>query len=311
MMPKFLFKIFFALIIVILSFVLISYINNKVFSNKYIAHALGEINGVKYSNTKEAFELSYKKGFRFFEIDLTITPDDEIVAFHSMWTKKKQTEICKKLGLKYIAKENFPTYKNFMKLKLKTKNPSQKLTQIDIYQVIDWMRKHKDIKFLFHFHENDPQKLKEAYLKIAKIANYDEQILDRIIAGSFKNVREDIFAIQSIGHIKNIEYYVKKVKAREEGYKDIHSIIKFLKDNNVNAVSVPVDVLLENPDELAELKKNDIYVYSFTTDDIKISQKLLKNGVDMIGTNYICPKTLFFPLKIRNTRNCYDTKRNY
>jgi glycerophosphoryl diester phosphodiesterase len=47
-----------------------------------IAHALGAIGGVPYTNSVEAFAASYAKGFRVFEVDLARTRDGPIVAMH-------------------------------------------------------------------------------------------------------------------------------------------------------------------------------------------------------------------------------------
>jgi glycerophosphoryl diester phosphodiesterase len=47
-----------------------------------VAHALGAIDGVAYTNSLEAFAASYAKGFRVFEIDLARTRDGSIVAMH-------------------------------------------------------------------------------------------------------------------------------------------------------------------------------------------------------------------------------------
>jgi len=48
----------------------------------FIAHAGGEIDGIIYTNSVEALDLSYSKGCRIFELDLTLTTDDKIVAKH-------------------------------------------------------------------------------------------------------------------------------------------------------------------------------------------------------------------------------------
>jgi len=48
-----------------------------------IAHALGGIGGVTYSNSREAFELWYGRGRRWFEADLALTADRQLVCFHS------------------------------------------------------------------------------------------------------------------------------------------------------------------------------------------------------------------------------------
>jgi glycerophosphoryl diester phosphodiesterase len=50
-----------------------------------IAHALGGIEGTTYSNSKEAFEHSWRLGFRWFEVDLSTTADSVLVCFHERY----------------------------------------------------------------------------------------------------------------------------------------------------------------------------------------------------------------------------------
>ena len=47
-----------------------------------VAHALGEIGGVQYTNSLEAFQCNYRRGYRWFEVDLALTSDGELVCFH-------------------------------------------------------------------------------------------------------------------------------------------------------------------------------------------------------------------------------------
>ncbi|MUH36801.1 hypothetical protein D9O36_13180 [Zobellia amurskyensis] len=58
-------------------------------NNRYIAHAGGEINGVKSTNSKNALDENYKKGFRLFELDIIETSDGKLVAAHDweMWAR--------------------------------------------------------------------------------------------------------------------------------------------------------------------------------------------------------------------------------
>lgn len=49
---------------------------------RFIAHAMGEVDGQKYTNSVDAWSANYGKGCRLFEIDLWITSDRQVVAFH-------------------------------------------------------------------------------------------------------------------------------------------------------------------------------------------------------------------------------------
>jgi hypothetical protein len=47
-----------------------------------VAHALGEIDDTFYTNSQEAFELNYAKGFRMFEVDLVLLKDGSAFCAH-------------------------------------------------------------------------------------------------------------------------------------------------------------------------------------------------------------------------------------
>lgn len=47
-----------------------------------VAHGMGGIDGVRTSNSLEALQCNYKRGFRWFEVDLATTSDGELMCFH-------------------------------------------------------------------------------------------------------------------------------------------------------------------------------------------------------------------------------------
>lgn len=47
-----------------------------------VAHAFGEIDGNFYTNSREAFDLNYEKGFRLFEVDLVLLKDGSVFCAH-------------------------------------------------------------------------------------------------------------------------------------------------------------------------------------------------------------------------------------
>ena len=51
-------------------------------SGVLVAHALGGIDGLTYTNSLEALRCNHARGYRWFEVDLSETRDHEIVAFH-------------------------------------------------------------------------------------------------------------------------------------------------------------------------------------------------------------------------------------
>jgi len=59
----------------------------RVPSRSLVAHALGGIEGQKYSNSLEALEGTLARGGRFLEADLSFTADHDLVCFHTKHEK--------------------------------------------------------------------------------------------------------------------------------------------------------------------------------------------------------------------------------
>lgn len=107
-----------------------------------VAHAMGGLriqsadgksHVYAYTNTLEAFEQNYSKGYRIFEVDLIPTSDSQLVARHD-WSKG----LYKHLGQKYSSK--VPTRAKFMATKV-----LGHYTPLDVKAVARLMRKHPDM----------------------------------------------------------------------------------------------------------------------------------------------------------------------
>ena len=51
-------------------------------TDQVIAHAGGEIDGKKYTNSREALDYSYAQGAKLFELDLFETAEGKLIATH-------------------------------------------------------------------------------------------------------------------------------------------------------------------------------------------------------------------------------------
>jgi len=98
--------------------------------NRFIAHAGGGIEGKKYTNSLEALDLSYAKGYRLFELDIIKTKDDIFVAAHD-W--KHWADIADYKG------ELPPSRAEFMRRKI-----FGKFTPLDIQAINQWFDRHTD-----------------------------------------------------------------------------------------------------------------------------------------------------------------------
>ena len=98
---------------------------------EYIAHGGGAVNGKEKTNSLEALNLNYEKGFRFFELDFNWTSDGELVAIHD-WNESKLTTFGGKP-------------KTMSLLEFRQAQTLTELSQMTLDDVAEWIRNgHED-----------------------------------------------------------------------------------------------------------------------------------------------------------------------
>lgn len=105
---------------------LLAYVDNE---RKYIAHGAGTIDGYRYTNSLEALDLSYAKGFRMFELDLIYTDDGHLVAAHDWDLWRRMT----KFDQECITKEIFLAHKLY-----------DLYTPLSMDEINQWFAQHED-----------------------------------------------------------------------------------------------------------------------------------------------------------------------
>ncbi len=99
--------------------------------HRYIAHAMGAVDGLTMTNSREAFLANYNKGRRVFEVDFSITSDLEVVGF------KNSPDF----GLDKPMEEM--SHREFMDFRYKGK-----YTPLDVTDVLDLLEAYPDISIV-------------------------------------------------------------------------------------------------------------------------------------------------------------------
>lgn len=204
------------------------YASYRVDTNRFIAHAGGAINGNTYTNTLEALDFNYAKGFRFFELDLIRTADHQIVASHDweMWKKQSNYQ-----GETPVNLEVF----------LENKILNQ-YTPLDISAINEWFLAHQDA-FLVTDKINNPSLVANQF--IAK---------DRLIM--------ELFSLEAIQEAQNLGIY--RIMASETvlnsfGDKRIEKLL----ENNIDYVTFSRLYIEDHLAFLKQLKKKDIKAFVY------------------------------------------------
>lgn len=230
-------------------------------NHTYIAHALGGVGGDIHINSVDAFNLSYQKGFKVFETDLTLTSDDKLVANHD-WS----------------GYQTPPTYTEFEKNKV-----YGKYTPTDAKGIIDLLAQHSDMYLVTDTKETDPVLIRKQFTQLVEMTKQkDPSILDRIIPEIY--TPEMYSVVNSIYSFKN-KYY--SIYLLGDTPKDRQDIIHFMLQNGIKTLTMPVERLDSNYMKL--IKENHLNVYVFTVNSAQEVAKLKQMGVHGVYTDTLTP----------------------
>lgn len=195
---------------------------------RFIAHAGGKINNDTYTNSLEALDYNYKKGFRIFELDIIKSKDNKYVAAHD-WEHWK--EITNYKGT--IP----PTLQDFLNKKI-----YNKYSPLGINEINNWFKNHPDA-ILVTDKINEPKLFSEAFIDKNRLMMelFTTEAVFEGIQCKIKSAMPSTIVIP----------YLKKYSAKE------------LKKLGINNLSVSRRYLYINPDFLSDCLKEGILPYAF------------------------------------------------
>ena len=192
---------------------------------RFIAHAGGGIDDLKYTNSLEAVNKSIKNNFKLIELDIRETLDNVFVGVHEWKEFKKITNTKKKDG-------NELNNEALLLNEFKKKKIYKKYTPLDIISINDIFRKNNELILLTDKTNN--------FRKLNSDLNFDKKRIMVEVFGKknyFKSISEGIInPIYSFNH-KDYDFVIKhKIKIISAHSQDIinnSQIYKKLVENNV------------------------------------------------------------------------------
>jgi len=159
---------------------------------RLIAHAGGDIHGIRMTNSRQALDRSYDEGFRFIEVDICLTSDGVPVLLHD-WGNANWFA-----GIKYSTEQ--PEYEDFKK-----RTGILGLEFMDLDMLARWLASHDDayiitdikqdnIEILGHIRENYPEASKRI---IPQIYSPDEYEPVRELG--YENIILTLYRMETVG----------------------------------------------------------------------------------------------------------------
>lgn len=219
---------------------------------RFIAHAGGEVNGVKSTNTKDALDQNYKKGFRIFELDIIETSDGHLVAAHdwNMWARF--TDYSGSLP---------PTRQQFLKEKI-----YGDYSLLDFDGINEWFAAHKDA-ILVTDKVNDPIAFADAFVDKSRLIM-------------------ELFSVMSVEEAA--QHGINAMISHQPFFALQTDKLDFLKINNVKYVAMSRRAIENNVKLLKQLRDNGIkvYVYHVNFDEGKDETYVLENEIGLVFGMY-------------------------
>lgn len=232
-----------AIIILMLFIVMAWYEYNFIFKKrlKLNAHALGKYKEKLYPNCREAFLNSYYNGFRYFEVDVSITSDNKLVISHE--TKKVCTE----------------TFHQFLK------SGNSDRTPLSLNDVFDFMKVHSEIIVMFDFlpgyYSHDiPDEINLFCQAVVNSGVQERCIIEIYSDCNVKYAKK--YAID------NLQMWIEPREKRSAPYSDIDDYISFMKKENIRIVSISKGDVIRHPIDVIKLHKNKFQIYSAVWDNL-------------------------------------------
>ena len=246
----------------------------------FIAHAGGGIDGKMYSNSLEAWNLSYKNGNRVFDADLMFTTDDKLIVRHAVNDNielskvihmKSQTNIDQNGLYRYYNSDENMSYDEYMSKKI-----YNKYTPLSCENLIDYMVEHPDLYISVDM-KDDKYKSFKYFVDLVK-SKHADSILDRIIINI--HGESELKTINSVYKFKNIVMRQHAVHPLNY-YEMLELCVKY----NIHVVNV--SQIFMSDEEIKMMKEMGIHIYVAVVDYISDMQYYQYLGVDGAVTDYL------------------------
>ena len=220
--------------------------------DRFIAHAGGMIDGIRYTNSLEALDYSYSLGFKVFELDVIQTSDGAFVAAHDWnhWAK-----ITGYTGELPVSREEFLKHKLY-----------KKYTSMDMALINQWFQEHPDATLVTD--------------KVNEPLNFSREFVDK------ERLQMELFSLPAVEEAlqNGVTPFITDIPISQiQG-----DIIAYLKKHKIGYVTMSRRNVVRKADLLKRYKENNIkvYVYHVSFDAGKDEHHVLNNEIGLVYGMY-------------------------
>lgn len=219
-----------------------------------IAHAGGGYQDRTYTNSLEALNDNYQRGYRFFELDFNWTSDNQIVLIHD-WDFFAE-KLLGKPGA--ISLDEFNAQKG-----------TSEVTLLTLRDAVDWLKQHPDAYIITDIKEDNVKGLTVISQQFPKLR---QRIIPQIYATS---EYEDV---SSLGFC-SIIFTLYETSIGNQG------VVDFASQHKLHAVTMPIKRAQGQLPSL--LQDRNVTTYAHTINDDELRKSLQNNGISEVYTDFL------------------------
>jgi len=245
----------------------------------FIAHSGGGVDGRIYTNSIQAWDLSYEKGNRVFDADLAFTTDGVLVLRHD-WNDNLEQSVSMCDSVTWTD-SNGMTRKTTPQEQMdyaafRTSKIYYKYDGMTCEDMLNYMTEHEDLYIACDMKDDVIESYR--YLVNKAIDMGEESCLDRIIV--------NVYNYDVYDSIMNI-YEFKNVTARQHYWtpNNYYELIKFCLTHDIHVVNT--SACFVNDEGVQLMQEYGIHVYIAIVDYVSEMKDYNELGVDGAVTNWL------------------------
>ena len=232
-------------------------------TNRLIYHAGGGIDGLTYSNSKEALEQTLSRGNRVIEIDFLYTSDGHLVCAHDWHGITNQS-----------SPPDLETYKNL--------RIYGKLTPLTAEELLDYMVQFNDLYIVLDTKESDAvQIVKDLIALCGDNSDLPHRFIIQLYGSGDKQKLMDIYPFTD----ENFLFTAYKF-----GTGDPIRIMELCYQENISVITVPHGSLV--PEAIDFLTQKGFILFEHTVNHPNEACSALEKGVYGLYTDFLWPSDL-------------------
>ncbi|GGH33351.1 hypothetical protein GCM10008013_38390 [Paenibacillus segetis] len=241
-------------------------------AHRMVAHAMGGINGIAYSNTYEAFIANYEKGLRIFEVDLLLSTDNDLIARHE-WSENMTKLLGQQDELEPDRQGTILTSAEFKAAKI-----MGQYEPLNWGEILDLMEFYPDVYIVTDTKQIKTEEIDQIFGAIVESAKAkDPVLLERIVPQIYNQSMWE--QLQGIHPFESIIFTLYTVHDTDK------EVLQFVEDKGITAVTM--SETRANKGLIASLNKIGVPSYVHTINDTKIMKKFQRMGAYGFYTDFL------------------------